>query len=197
MQEEGSLQKVGDEFMQWVGYCITSWADIEETLFDIVWECLGCTKRHAAIVFFDSPTIHTRRRLADQLVASLFPAKQPGEHDHPDLRAWRDLFCRLEPLMEVRNRIAHQPVTIRFKYRESEQAESGYELWKTVAESYMSDTKAARHPSASKPALTVENLKGHYEETALLSTDLFKFRLHTLSRHVPASGAKGTRSPTE
>src|SRR6266478_5137133 len=63
------------DFLMWVGYCITTWADVEEKLFDVVWKCLQCPKEQAAIIYFRTPGLDARVTLADELVKNILPTR--------------------------------------------------------------------------------------------------------------------------
>jgi hypothetical protein len=93
----------------WLGYCIAEWANLEEQLFLICRDCLGSYEQ-AAIVYYRQPGIDVRIQMVDELVRSILPRKQSGEHDHEDVKIWHQLFKGIKKLLSVRRRIAHQPV---------------------------------------------------------------------------------------
>lgn len=101
-----------------IGRCISEWASLEETLFDIFCMALGANGVLSAVVFYKSPTLDTRTALTTELIEAWFP-KKPGEHDHPMLKEWHAIRGEILDQVVYRNLMAHHPVT---------EAESGYKV---------------------------------------------------------------------
>lgn len=64
-----------EEFLMWIGTCITAWAKVEEQLFGICEHCLGARTDRAAIVYYRTPTIDSRVLLVDELVRTVLPKR--------------------------------------------------------------------------------------------------------------------------
>jgi hypothetical protein len=172
--------------MLMAGNCITEWANVEEALFNICWQCLGCRKEHAAIVYYRSPTIDTRMQLVSELIAAILPTKKPGEHDHPDTKWWNQIVTDFRKMQSTRSRIAHHPVIIR-------QADIGVGAnGRTIRESwfefYISHGEAARGRSADLklPKLGVDDLRSHLQKVNLITENLYSFLSNGLPRHTGA-----------
>jgi hypothetical protein len=110
-----SSQELGDEFFLMIGNCITQWAHVQDEIFEICRQCLGCSRQNAAIVYYRTPTIDARMSLADELVALALPTRlrKSGGHDHPDLKKWKKIRDQFDALTTPRNQLAHHPVWFR------------------------------------------------------------------------------------
>src|SRR4051812_31103108 len=86
------------EFYMYVGFCITAWAKVEEDLFDISQDLLGCSKEKAAIVYYRTPSMRARLELVDELMSTALPqrGRKNGGHDHPDLVAWTRIYSQVK-----------------------------------------------------------------------------------------------------
>ena len=110
--EDGSYQKIADEFYMRVGECVTAWAEVEEELFRIFRYCVG-PLRQSAIIYYRTPGLEPRFGLTNEIVLSILPAKQPGDHHHLSVKAWKEAKGDYQSLLSFRRRIAHQPVRFR------------------------------------------------------------------------------------
>lgn len=100
-----------------IGRCISEWANIEETLFDIFCMVLSTHTTLAAIVFYKTPTLDSRRTLMSELIEAHFPTT-PGKPTHKFLKEWREISGQIEELLPYRNLMAHHPVDkVRDEYR--------------------------------------------------------------------------------
>jgi hypothetical protein len=177
-------QELGDEFMAMVGNCIAEWANVEDALFRVCWQCLGCPQQQAAIVFYQIPTVEGRMRLVNELVLSLLPLKEPpsGGHDHADVTWWKKIEGDFKDLQQVRGRIAHHRVAIRFDARgHGEPPASWFEI-------YVSQTQAARGRAADLrlPPLTIDDLREHLRQVNFVEASLSQFFQNGLPKHIGA-----------
>jgi hypothetical protein len=111
-----SWQDVQTEFHLMVGYCITDWARVDDSLFAIFRACLGPIEQ-SAIIYYRTPALDLRFKLTDELVLSVLPkrVRKSGGHDHPDVKAWKKAIEGHSDLLSVRRRIAHHPVDATYK----------------------------------------------------------------------------------
>jgi hypothetical protein len=114
----GPWQKLGDEFFEMIGNCIAEWANVEDVLFNICWQCLGSSKEVAAVVYYRTSTIDGRMTLIDELVKLTLPKRErrSGGKDHADVRLWNKIEADFGKLKEQRNQIAHHPVTVQQRH---------------------------------------------------------------------------------
>jgi hypothetical protein len=109
-----TFEKRRDEFYRLIGKCIKEWAHVENELFEICVLALKAPRRQAAIIYYRSPSIDTRLRLANELLqASLPPPERPkedGGHDHSLLIQWKKINGDISDLLPTRNQLAHAPV---------------------------------------------------------------------------------------
>lgn len=99
-----------EAFLADVGRCITSWAQIEEKLFEICAVALRAPRKQTAIVYYKTPTIDARLKLVDELVRAIFPRKKSGQHSTPIEKAWKDITDEFDKLIPERNALAHFPL---------------------------------------------------------------------------------------
>jgi hypothetical protein len=92
-----------------IGRCISEWANIEETLFDIFCLILSIETELAAIIFYKTPTLDSRRTLMTELIEARFPTS-PGKPPHRLLKEWRGISGEVETLVPYRNLMAHHPI---------------------------------------------------------------------------------------
>ncbi len=162
-----------DEFLMWVGICITGWAKIEEYLFRICAASLGTTDERAAIVYYRTPSLESRLKLVDELVKTVLPKKDrpSGGHDHPTVVLWDALRKNLGNLLPVRNRIAHHPVTVR-SVSAGDDAPLEAMTW---FELYVSDSERLRGRDNNVKTLMVDDLSRHRLAVEDVRTRLRKF----------------------
>jgi hypothetical protein len=161
-----------DEFLMWVGNCITAWAGVEQHLFRICAKSLGTTDKRAAIIYYRTPTLDARLSLTDELVRTVLPKReqQSGGHDHPDVKKWNQLRKDIGSLLPTRNKIAHHPIFPR-------QIDTGgmglldgmtwYEIYVSEAERLRGrheDTKPLMAPDLSAHRLAVHGITRRLEE---------------------------------
>jgi hypothetical protein len=187
-----------DEFLMWIGLCITAWAKVEEYLFAVCEECLGTRTDRAAIVYYRTPTIDARIKLIDELVRTRLPTRErkSGGHDHPDLKEWDDLRKDTLALLSTRRRIAHHPVKAR---TEMEQAmivteagealvtEAGEALValkeKTWLEIYSSEAERLRPGTGEVSPLKFDHLVQHCSSVQEIARRTAEFLRKTLPKH--------------
>jgi hypothetical protein len=92
-----------------IGRCISEWASLEETLFDIFCTVLGADSALSAIVFYKTPTLDSRVTLTTELIEARFPTL-PGEHHHQFLKEWYAIRGEIADQIVYRNLMAHHPV---------------------------------------------------------------------------------------
>jgi hypothetical protein len=104
-------------FLMHPGYCISTWAEVEQKLFEICWKALQSPREQAAIVYYRTPTLDARLTLTDELLRHVLPKRERpnGGHDHPDVMAWDALDKEITELLPTRNRLAHHPSTRQYK----------------------------------------------------------------------------------
>jgi hypothetical protein len=88
-------------FLMYVGYCITTWADVEEKLFKIFWRATNCPKKQAAIIYYRTPTLDARLSLTDELVKHALPKpeKKSGGHPHRDVEKSNEHRSQFPPVI--------------------------------------------------------------------------------------------------
>jgi hypothetical protein len=172
-----------------VGNCITQWASVENALFDICLACLGCSRERAAIVYYRTPTVESRLQLADELVRSVLPMREPpsGGHDHPDLVFWDRAAKKLRDILHTRNQLAHHPIASRFEVDLSGPGHPKSYSWFEV---YVGQNEKLRERSANLQPLLIEDLRAHLILTTGVKDTLERFRDEKLSAHVQASAAQ-------
>lgn len=99
--------KEGQRFLAALGRAITIWAELEDVLFKIVLDILGCTFERAAIVFYRTPSIDARLTLTADLVRTFFPRHEPGEHPDERIKQWENLEKQIRSHLRIRNSLAH------------------------------------------------------------------------------------------
>jgi hypothetical protein len=176
-----SESEVERDFLMWVGYCITTWADVEEKLFDVVWKCLQCPKEQAAIIYFRTPSLDARVTLADELVRNILPAraKKSGGHDHPSVKEWKKIERKFRDLLPTRNRVAHHPLS-ELKMPEGPGMLSGMRMHYLS----VSDAEQLRDRNPDWMPLHIGDLRHHHILTLGLRSEIENFYLNTLLAHV-------------
>src|SRR5208282_2222336 len=189
-QPPKTLQEMNDEFHMMVGECVTQWATVEELLFRTCRICLACTTEQAAIVYYRTPTIAARIELIDELLGLVLPPKDPkrGSEHHPDTKEWSGIKQRLKGLLSIRNRLAHEPVTINIRLSTSDSdpvhrllaEESSFAI-------YASRQQLTRAKSAKLKPLLINDLKEHLVAMSAIAGRLQQFYRETLPMHITAS----------
>jgi hypothetical protein len=178
-----------DEFLQWIGICIISWAWIEECLFEICAWSLGTSKDRAAIVYYRTPNLDARLSLTDELVRAALPQPNSSGHDHPDVKQWDTLHKQVSKLLPTRNRIAHHPVAAR-----STQTGLGLLSTTTWLEIYISDNERFRGKSKNLPPLRLDDLTDHHGKVQEILGRLLRFTSTVLPKHTRGYIRHGTKN---
>lgn len=96
-----------------LGECITAWADIERTLFDLFFGALyirvdNSAKEKPALIFWAIPTFGMRLSYTSMLVTHCLKIED-GKQTEAQKR-WKKLNNELETMYKFRNNLAHQPI---------------------------------------------------------------------------------------
>jgi hypothetical protein len=171
------MPKTYDNFFQWVGIAITQWAHIEDQLFMICHKCLRTRLDLASIVYYRTPTLDARLKLADELLGANLPERQPknGGHDHPDLIQWIAIRKNLEGLLTTRRRIAHHPMRAELDYETTD----GY-----LVHIETSFAEELRGKGAKLSPLKQEDLVEHVMKLQDALGALARFHDATLPKHI-------------
>lgn len=178
-----------DEFHMWMGMCIALWATVETRIFRICWKSLACSEERAAIVYFKSPSLEARMTLTQELVESVLPKTTTGQPIHDDLKAWNEIVGAFNRLKQIRNRIAHHPVSSRMATTSGDFGREPYgskpfgsttiDYW---FENYVSPEEHLRGRHDQTLPLGLDDLKKHHRSTFDLTNMLDEF----LENHLPA-----------
>jgi hypothetical protein len=177
-------QELADEFYMIAGQCIAQWAITDDALFILCAKILQCAVEHAAIVYYRVSTLDMRLTLTSDLVGSIIPKPKSGEVLHPDLKLWREIEKTCRDLLQIRNRIAHEPVwpAFRMGYDEDFKANrvflAGFEL-------YANQHERSRGRK-DKPPLRIDQLQSHLIAVNPLSGRIHIFGRDVVSAHVAA-----------
>lgn len=100
-----------DEFHRWLGVCVSQWARVDDLLLAICWKALRTPLLElAAVVYYRQSGLQRQIDLADALLkTNLVGPAGP----HADYLHWTAIRRRMRPMLDERNRMAHQPVTAR------------------------------------------------------------------------------------
>jgi len=173
-----------DDFLMWVGFCITAWARTEERLFKICETCLQARKDRVAVVYYRTPTIDARIKLIDELVRTVLPKSQKknGGHDHPDLVEWNRLRKDMVDLLGARSRIAHHPV--RAQSARGQNRAFWYLEKSSWFEIYASDAERLRTGRDDAKPLKQDDLVSHCHMVHEITRRAAKFSKDVLPKHV-------------
>jgi hypothetical protein len=173
-----------DEFLMWVGFCITAWARTEERLFEICKLCLQAREDRVAVVYYRTPTVDARLKLTDELVRTAIPGrrKMSGEHDHPDLVVWDKLNKDIAALLATRRRIAHHPV--RTRSGRSEDRSFWYLKRSSWLEIYTSEGERLRTGTDDAKPLKKDDLVSHCHKVQEVTRRAAQFCRNVLPKHV-------------
>jgi hypothetical protein len=188
-----------------IGNCITQWAHVQDEIFEICLQCLGCSRENAAIVYYRTPTMDARMNLADELVTVALPKppRKSGGRDYPDLKAWTDIGTQFNALKTPRNQMAHHPVWFRvaglFRGDPAHTPPINEPSWFEV---YVGQNERLRGRSAKSKPLRLNDLRIHLTKLNQLIASLQQFRIQMLVKHVAASSSQGSspksvRRPTK
>jgi hypothetical protein len=182
MPEPPSLEKTTEtHFHQLVGYCITTWAEVEDQLFQVFWKTMKCPQEQAAIVYFRCPGLDARFNLTEELVEAALPKPQrkSGGHAHPSFKEWKNIAKEFRELLATRRRIAHHPT------KEKKQT-NAVGLWDTFSwfEIYVHENEQLRGQSEHLRPLVAGDLQSHHIRTLALKSTIQRFYSETLLKHV-------------
>jgi hypothetical protein len=181
----GDRMNPGEEFLYWVGSCVTAWAKVEEQLFEVCLKCLGTRPELAAIIYYRTPTLDARLSLTNDLVRAVLPRpeRKDGGHDHEDVRMWDKLRKEIGGLLPVRNRIAHHPVASRSIGTPPEDVTAALNELSWV-ELYVSESERLRGRDENTKPLLAPDLSAHRLATHEARVRLQRFISDVLSKHV-------------
>jgi hypothetical protein len=173
-----------DAFMALLGTCITEWAWIEEEIYKICQLILGTVSEHTSIVFYRTPTLEGRLSLADELMGTIFPKPENGEHLHFDAGIWSKLLSDLRFQMPIRNQLAHSPTGAGIFGFTDERTGKIDEIVEIKMQSYPHDQEMHRPKKPNRKLLHHEDLETHLNAVRAIYSRLRTFRLDTLPPHV-------------
>jgi hypothetical protein len=159
------------EFYQWVGQCITEWANVEHQLFRLCNFALGAGPECAAIIYYRTPTLARRLELVEELIQTKLPRrrKADGGHDHLLVTEWTTIIKNVKALLQTRNFIAHQPHKPEHWIwidEDSVEATSWVEIYRNFHE---------RMTKKSKKSIMAYSLPSHHAQLLKVIADLSKF----------------------
>lgn len=172
-------------FFAALGRCIAAWAHAEDHLFETCVSVLDTERQRAAIVYYRTPTVDARLSLADELVRTVLPRRDPpsGGHDHPDTLRWDEIRKEILVLLPVRNRLAHHPVA--FKELGPVPSLQGWSMPAIASwyESHVSEGEKLRGRHEKTNPLTASDLTYHRVSVESIITQLDLFRAQVLSKY--------------
>jgi hypothetical protein len=194
-----------------VGRCITVWAEVDEKLFDICADVLGCERDRASIVYYRSTLVSAKLALVDELVVCALPKRSNHKGDHPDVKEWKDIRKNIDTLLSVRTRIAHHPAKggAALCYLDSDEI---VPIGKSVSTNearftrvdllYVGATEKLRGKHENIKPLRIKDLDAHYAAVKEAAGSLAQFRNAKLQTHLILSSQKGStpstaKSPSE
>ena len=183
---------LAQQFFYYVGQCITSWAKVEEHLFEICTSCLGANRKQVAIIYYRTPTIDSRLQLVDELIRTILPQRESrdGAHDHPDVVVWDKLRKEIGAEFPTRNHIAHHPVSERNLAKELNITHPGaaQDLFDfSWYEIYVSEAERLRGRHENAKPLSVPDLANHRVTIEALTTKLEIFRSSVLAKYAKSA----------
>jgi hypothetical protein len=179
-----------DKFHMMLGYCITIWADVDDLLFRIFRDCVGPTLQ-CAIIYYKTPSLEARFTLTDEIVRSVLPKKNPGEHDHPFVVAWDKIIKQRQDLLTVRRRLAHQQVAVRMRVHSNSLLNRAPPGKATIGgpidqfswtELYTSESEQLRGRPGDTTPLYYQDLENHFIGVGGLANDLLGFLIEVISK---------------
>lgn len=169
-----SAEALAEEFLYWVGLCITEWAIIDEDLFHCCLKVFDADPQHVAIVYYRLSGLEARIALTDELVLTVLPQRDAkgGGHDHAVVKEWRALKEAIRDANGIRRQLAHNP---RVPMMTSRTEDQKAEYWQFGWALFMSDGESFRKKGKPKMLGTSE-LKSHMKVLADLRRRLDRFR---------------------
>ena len=180
------------DFYMYVGFYLTRWAFVEESLFLICSSVLGADAPRAAVVFFRTPTLSSRIELISELMAVRFPpsVRRNGGHRDKRFKTWERLSIRVKALVPLRNSVAHHPPVFKATGIRTwiETLEDGSQAVRVNTDAlnqrfelYKSHHKRLRERDFEEENITVEDLKQGSREVDKVVRALNAYR-QTLDR---------------
>lgn len=164
----------GDRLLyQVAGRCISAWADIEASLFDLCHLALRTSHEVAAVVYYRTPTVDARLSLTDELLATLLPQreKRNGGHDHHSIKEWKTVRKRIKDCLAIRRSIAHHPLSE--KYIQEEYDDNSLIIVNGFSKPYYELLR----PNSADEILDLDKLETHLRELADIKESLGRFFL--------------------
>ncbi len=187
-QPENDLVAVNDFFVQ-VGFAITAWAHVDESLFRIFQACVGPAKQ-CAIIYYRTPGLDSRFKLVDEIVLSVLPERinRNGGHDHASVKAWKKTIAPHEGLLKVRRRIAHHPVSPKWTSQSSMGGDSNLDGGKPDPvlsfDIYANEMERLRRCTGENETLGLSDLKDHSNRVRHLDHELHTFATEVLEKYL-------------
>jgi hypothetical protein len=178
------LTERSNEFYSHLGIAITMWAGVEERLFEICAAILKSEPRHVAIIYYRTPSLEARRSLTNDLVVSLFPDRESGQHATEEEKKWDAINKDIRTQLVTRNHLAHSPASLIVAPEPAVFPRANLDLWFA---SHMSDTERLRERK-TRDHMKIEDLKVHLAAVVVINNDLLSFGQNELTRLLNGSG---------
>jgi len=148
------------KFYSLIGYSITRWAHAEAAVYHLCRLCLGSSERLAAIVFYRTPSLDGRLQLVSEMIPAALELDDAEAKKNPLVREWLEILKAMNDQKQVRNHLAHQPVTSRMNasISLSDPARNRVESFVSVPQS----PQEALRRRASRVEVRAEELEPHY-----------------------------------
>ena len=164
-----------NEFFMLVGRAVTEWAEVEDHLFHITHSILHTSRELAAIVFYRTPNIDARLTLTNDLMTTLCPPIESGDHKPQWLITWEKLQRDIKGELPTRNQLAHHPYSPFVDVLQSEDGED-YEIATIRPGIVMSPAEMLRKHRASLPLLDKKDVQTHLATVKKFVNRLQMFR---------------------
>ncbi len=196
-----SLHEKTREFFETLGRCISAWAMVDDELFRIFRDCIGPYEQ-CAIIYYRTPGLDLRLNLTDEIVESVLPRpeRKSGGHVHKSVKEWKALFNKFKKLLEVRRRLAHHPVSLKYEwcYQLTEDSYGLAQLFsgkppkmgllpKRIHAIDVGEHERLRKKSGAMQSLTERDLLIHLSSVRTLANDLNEFSRVVLTRRLEES----------
>jgi hypothetical protein len=173
MQERMETRKA---FFASLGECITAWATVERTLFDLFHRALGGDNRDkSALVFWAIPSFSMRLSYTSMLVEHCLKTRDGKKSRTQNKKSsaqkeWAKLEKKVTRHSEFRNYLAHQPVT----QDKIEDDESGITITR-VKDAVIPNALDKKKEFAP---ITQPDLEAHLKDVSLINLRLWHFMLN-------------------
>jgi len=139
--------------------------------------------KHAAIIYYRTPSFETRLSLVEELLLTVLPQRQRkrGDHDHADVIAWTKLLKDTRELLPIRNLLAHSPISIvihtDIQLDKNGQASKvlGQKQWHRVQ---TSPNEMQRGRKEAERSITDDQLPHHYADVSAIGDRFMNFANH-------------------